>query len=260
MVLTHRKIPYQASIAQVVESPRLSSLGELLPYRGNYYLWKYVPSVPAAAIFIVLFLLLSIVHNCKMYRSRMWFCIPFVVGSYREYFQLIGKGDRAIASSATNKHIPYMIQSTFLLVPPSEACSLIRVRWLTTIFVLGDVFSFMIQSSGAGFMSAGSNTDLGQNIVIAGLVIQVIFFGLFVAVTVTFHARFRQHGVAGSSVSYFPRESMLSMLYGTSAMILVRCIFRVIEYSMGVDGYLLENEWRLYIFDGSLMITTMVAF
>jgi hypothetical protein len=56
--------------------------GELKPYRGNYYLWQYVPSLPAAIIFTIIFLVLSVAHTWKMCRKRMWFCLPFVIGGY----------------------------------------------------------------------------------------------------------------------------------------------------------------------------------
>jgi hypothetical protein len=63
---------------------QLISRGELKPYKGDFYLWKYVPSMPAAVIFIVIFLGLSIAHTWKMWTKRMWFCLPFVIGGYRE--------------------------------------------------------------------------------------------------------------------------------------------------------------------------------
>lgn len=50
------------------------------------------------------------------------------------------------------------------------------------------------------------------------------------------------------------------MLYATSALILIRCIFRIIEYAMGSEGYLLAHEWPLYIFDALLMVATMAIF
>jgi hypothetical protein len=45
-----------------------------------------------------------------------------------------------------------------------ESCSIIRVRWLSTIFVVGDVFSFLVQSGNAGFMAAGSNSKMGEKL------------------------------------------------------------------------------------------------
>jgi hypothetical protein len=62
------------------------------------------------------------------------------------------------------------------------------------------------------------------------------------------------------NVSPFDWQKLMTMLYATSALILVRSIFRIIEYVMGPDGYLLINEWPLYVFDLALMVVTMVLF
>jgi hypothetical protein len=58
--------------------------GELRPYKDDFYLWYYVPSMVAAVIFIIAFLVLSVGHTWKMWTNRMWFCLPFVVGGYCE--------------------------------------------------------------------------------------------------------------------------------------------------------------------------------
>jgi hypothetical protein len=57
---------------------------ELLPYKDGEYLWKYMPSLPLAAIFGGLFLVASLGHTWKMIRHRLWFCLPFTLGGYRE--------------------------------------------------------------------------------------------------------------------------------------------------------------------------------
>lgn len=49
-------------------------------YLGKVYLWHYVPSLPAALVFTGLFALATIAHIWKMARTRMWFCLPFVIG------------------------------------------------------------------------------------------------------------------------------------------------------------------------------------
>ncbi|KAJ4254003.1 hypothetical protein NW762_010406 [Fusarium torreyae] len=262
----------------------LVARGELLPYKGDFYLWSYLPSVPAAVIFIIVFLLLSGAHTWKMIRSRLWFCIPFVVGGYLEVIGFIG---RAMANNATDQLGPYILQSLFLLVPPSlfaasiymtlgrimrglgpkaESCSIIRVKWLTTLFVLGDVFSFLIQSTGAGMSAAGNDPSMGENIVIGGLVIQILFFGLFVVAAIVFHLRYRKIGknwravVSSNTASVFEWERMLMMLYAVSVLILIRCFFRIVEYAMGADACPLKNEWTLYIFDSLLMAIVMAIF
>lgn len=200
--------------------------------------------------------------------------------------EAVGCIGRAAANNATDHLMPYILQSVFLLVPPSlfaasiymtlgriirglgpkgESCCIIKIRWLTTIFVVGDVFGFMVQSGGAGFMAAGDDPKMGENIVVAGLFIQIIFFGIFIAAAVMFHRKYRQQHVIGGAFGTrnngeLPWESMFMTLYATSALILVHSVFRIIEYVMGSDGYLLENEWLLYVFDGLLMAAAMVIF
>jgi hypothetical protein len=49
-------------------------------YLGQVYLWHYVPNLPAAIAFTILFMLLTIVHGRVMWRTRLWFCLPFVIG------------------------------------------------------------------------------------------------------------------------------------------------------------------------------------
>lgn len=55
-------------------------------------------------------------------------------------------------------------------------------------------------------------------------------------------------------------KQSLNMLYAVSALIMVRSIFRVAEYVMGSEGYLLQHEWTLYIFDALLMALVTVIF
>lgn len=277
-----------------LEMPIYTKRGDLLPYKGDFYLWKYVPSTGAAATFLVLYLIASLLHTWKMYQKRMWFCLPFVIGGYRKLHskishlcnstdrvspvEVIGYGGRIAANNATDQLGPYIIQSVFLLVPPSlfaasiymtlgriirglgpEAMrmSIVRVDWLTKTFVIGDAFSFLVQSSGAGYMAAGSSSKTGEIIVIFGLVIQIVFFGLFVTAAVVFHMRFNNK--LGMSAA-FDWKSIMKMLYITSVLILVRSIFRIIEYAGGSSGYLLANEWPLYVFDSVLMLAVMVVF
>lgn len=57
----------------------------LEPYRGNYYLWNYLPSVPAAVIFILLFLAMTTLVSWRMYKTKTWFCVPFTIGGFCEF-------------------------------------------------------------------------------------------------------------------------------------------------------------------------------
>jgi hypothetical protein len=90
--------------------------------------------------------------------------------------------------------------------------------------------------------------------------VQVFFFSIFMLVAILFHRRANSLSVP----STFPVASVnwkryLYMLYAASLLILIRSVFRVIEYLMGNDGYLLRHEYFLYIFDAVLMTLTMAV-
>jgi hypothetical protein len=52
----------------------------------------------------------------------------------------------------------------------------------------------------------------------------------------------------------------LYVLYVTSALILIRSIFRVVEYLQGNNGYLISHEVFIYVMDALLMAIVMVIF
>jgi hypothetical protein len=143
----------------------------------------------------------------------------------------------------------------------AERYSMIPPRLLTKIFVGGDVFSFLVQGSGAGLMAGGGAHSMktGQYVVIGGLIVQVAMFGVFVVTALHFNVTFRRRGET-QTCAHVPWQGMLNMLYVTSGFIMVRNIFRVVEYGGGNDGYLLSTEWPLYVFDAVLMLATMSWF
>jgi hypothetical protein len=101
---------------------------------------------------------------------------------------------------------------------------------------------------------------LGQNIITAGLAIQVLFFGFFVIVGGIFHYRVKRSPTIRSSSPDIPWERYIWALYIASVCILIRSLFRVVEYVMGESGYLLSHEIFLYIFDATLMLLTMAIY
>ena len=100
--------------------------------------------------------------------------------------------------------------------------------------------------------------DLGQNIVVGGLVVQILFFGFFLVVAAMFHLRIHQNPTA--EARDVPWKHHIITLYAASILILIRSILRVVEYQQGNDGYLLGHEVFLYIFDAILMLGVIVLF
>jgi hypothetical protein len=100
----------------------------------------------------------------------------------------------------------------------------------------------------------------GENIIIGGLVVQILFFGCFMITSFLFHTRMRRVPTSRVLAHQPPWERHLFVLYAASALILVRSVFRLVEYAQGNDGYLISHEVFLYLFDSLLMWATMVLF
>ena len=194
--------------------------------------------------------------------------------------QTISYGTRVVSHYHTDEIAPYAVQSSLILLAPvfyaasiymmlgrlirsvnSGHLSIIRPTRLTKLFVAGDVISLTVQGNAAGLTVKTNTRALGEHIITAGLLIQLILFGFFVVAAVMFHVRMHRAAAKKPELRLdVPWRQGLRMLYACSALIIVRSVFRIIEYTMGVDGYLLSNEWPIYVFDALLMWAVQMVF
>ncbi|KAL6416332.1 hypothetical protein AUP68_00549 [Ilyonectria robusta] len=152
-----------------------------------------------------------------------------------------------------------MILGRLIRTVGGERLSLIPVRWVTRIFVAGDVIAFGLQAEGGSIQSAGTLQlyETGEKVIIGGLFVQIFVFGFFVFISVLFHRRLHRNPTTETMQGVVPWRRYLYILYASSMLILVRSIFRVIEYLQGNGGYLISHEIFLYIFDALLMAIVM---
>lgn len=256
-------VPPSHSEQLIVHHPKSTMADTTNP---EYVLWPYTPSVAGGAIAAIVFALLTCAHVFRLVKNRTWFCIPFVIGalvclSFRSFpfiltllqFETIGYAARAAAHSDTVSKTPYIIQSVLILIAPilfaasiymilgrlimrtdSANYSLVRAKWVTKIFVTGDVFCFFIQSGGAGMLVQAKDKDgvkMGENIILGGLILQILIFLFFVIIAGTWHRRLETRPTAASAD--IPWQKMVRFLYAASAFITIRNMCRVVEYAMG---------------------------
>ncbi|OAX78915.1 hypothetical protein ACJ72_06775 [Emergomyces africanus] len=244
----------------------------------DFELYRYIPSLPAAIISVVVFAILTAGHTWRLLRARAFYFTAFTVGGL---FQTIGYCGRIWGHFDKLSLGGFIIQAILILVAPAlyaasiymilgrlirtlraENLSLIPVKWVTKIFVTGDVLSFSLQAGGGGIQ--GGRTlklfEMGEKIIVAGLFTQIAVFGFFVATTVLFHRRVVVTPTQIAAQGVIPWRRHIYVLYSTSAIILIRSIFRVIEYLQGNGGYLISHEVFLYIFDMILMVLVMGIF
>jgi hypothetical protein len=155
-----------------------------------------------------------------------------------------------------------MVLGRLIKLVDGEPNSIIRLKWLTKMFVTGDCVSFFVQSMGGGIQAAGTLQllHIGEKIIVTGLFIQILFFGMFLISAVVFHYRINLVPTALSSSTDIPWRQHIRNLYLTSGIILVRSVFRVVEYLIGNSGWILSHEYMLYTFDAILMLSVVVIF
>ncbi|KAK0228173.1 putative RTM1-like protein [Armillaria fumosa] len=243
---------------------------------SDYELYRYTPSIVAAAIFAVIFFLSSFFQTWRTFKTRSWYFSAMIVGGLMESIGYIGR----IMSHSNPKTLgPYIMQTLLLLVAPAlfaaaiyvvlgriirmlhaERFSLIRINWLTKFFVLGDVISFLLQSGGGGIMASSNGHNsmkTGQYVIVIGLLVQILWFGGFIFVAGVFHYRMRVVPTVTEKTNW---RRLMHVLYAASVLILVRSIFRVIEFAQGNDGYFMRSEVWIYVFDSVLMAGVITLF
>ncbi|RDW56848.1 hypothetical protein BP5796_12915 [Coleophoma crateriformis] len=251
-------------------------MAELKPLKSGYYIWTYLPSQPAAAIFAILFIVSSLAHIWFLVQRRTWFCIVLTIGCIME---ALGFAIRIQAHDNTDKLMPYIIQNLFILlapiffaatiymtlsrvirsVPHGASCSMITPQKLTRVFVTGDILSLVIQgnSTPLTIIANGKYAKYSNYVVMLGLLLQLVMFAVFGITAMVFHKRYsRRSSLAGNDLW----RKQIHMLYVVSVLIMVRSIYRMIEYATGTTGYLMTHEWALYLFDATLMWIATVVF
>jgi hypothetical protein len=273
-------------------SEAISNLAE----RSDYVFYHYTP-IKWVSVHYALYFLLAlgveiylVVSGERRFKSEVsskhrkryvGIMVPLMIGIT---FEAIGYIARAKSSSDREAMMPYVVQSVMLLIAPAfivatiymclgetirslkaEGYSIIPLKYLTKIFVSGDVLSFLMQSSGGGMMAKGQNSGgFGQKLIVIGLFVQVAFFGCFIIVMSLFAWRIYHSPTPVSSSLKRTRPTFgnwkhgLAVLVMSSVLILIRSIYRIAEYIQGTDGYLQSQEVFLFAFDSVLMFVSVV--
>ncbi|KAL6237722.1 hypothetical protein BDW75DRAFT_72029 [Aspergillus navahoensis] len=164
----------------------------------------------------------------------------------------------------------------FVVVPREQR--IIKVcwvppRWITPIFVGFDIGALMLQLIGAVMITSGngnSQDDIdtfnrGRDLALVGVIVQIVAFGLFTVAAIRLNFTSKKFIMHTPEPAYEerqkfsmafqdkPRKSdwphLLRAVNFSTVMILIRSIYRLLEFTEGHDGYINTHEWPFYIFD-----------
>ncbi|KAL0261330.1 hypothetical protein SLS55_002760 [Diplodia seriata] len=250
-----------------------------MPGSTQQFFAQYEPSLAAAITVTALFAITTAVHIAQITRHRTLYFIPFAIGGICEIAGYIARSIAAAQYPNTGK-APYIAQTILPLMAPSQfaaamymllgcvirttdggALCLVRASWLTKIITVGDIASGIIQSIGGITMAtAASKTAIerGEDYIALGLAVQLVVLCMFAAASVHYGVRLRNNPTVASR--YVCWQSNMGVLYLTIGLILVRTVFRLVEYVQGDAGILRSSEIYLYVLDAALMLSVMLAF
>ncbi len=222
----------------------------------------------------------------KVFKIYVCCLIPFLLGNLSDAIGYIARV--ALHFDKTSRGF-YTKQAVFLLVGPAfmaatiyilfgklvvllngEKYSPIKINYLTSFFVAIDFISLIIQSVGAG-VSGGSDADkvnTGLWVVFAGLLIQVLLFVLLIIIDIRFvYMMSKEPTDTSIEMRHSPSKvknwkAVNILLIVSSLLIMVRSIFRMVEYAEGSNGNgaIWKFETYLFALDGGPIAMASILF
>ncbi|KAJ6596360.1 RTA1 like protein-domain-containing protein [Mycena vulgaris] len=153
-------------------------------------------------------------------------------------------------------------------------CLPIRPTRIVKLFVGSDITTFVLQGCGGGLTAiGGSIANVGDKISMFGLSLQLLSFAIFTVLLLNFGLRLRTEfpdawrpEIRGRPFKLFSREPVQDwrVLYFTICLtcigILVRSVFRIIEFAGGYTGFVSTHESYFYIFDALPLWISMTLY
>ncbi|KAI1080270.1 RTA1 like protein-domain-containing protein [Whalleya microplaca] len=248
-------------------------------------IWLYAPNKGAPVFFAVAFLATGAVHFWQAMHYKSWrltglyvFCaLVFVAGfiarelgafDYKDLVKYIVSICLCYAAPPLYELANYYVLGRILYFVPYYS-PIHPGRVLTTFAAISMVIE-TLNGVGASYVSNQSlptkTQQAGKTLLQAALVMQLVVVTLFITLAVTFQIRCRRNGINHVKVN----QALLT-LYVSSTIIMVRCIYRAVEFfDLSNANYsspdfdpstlspIIRYEWFFYVFEATLMLCNSV--
>ncbi|KAJ9610264.1 hypothetical protein H2200_005041 [Cladophialophora chaetospira] len=180
----------------------------------------------------------------------------------------------------------------FFLPKGEDKVYKIRARSITRMFVLFDITAFIVQAAGGTMTGPGSSAKVqktGLNIYTGGVGIQLFFLVIFVSLAVGLQRKINALKRSFAKSGYIDEESryepmtlpgqsefrvdspspelagdlkltvpLLRLVYVTLGLIILRNIYRLVEFGIGMNSPTVTHEWYSYVFDAVPMFFALI--
>ncbi|KAF2500062.1 RTA1-domain-containing protein [Lophium mytilinum] len=245
---------------------------------------SYLPNLGGNVVYLACFFVLLGIQMFFGIKHKTWtFLGSMIMGLLLEIIGYIGRIMLHNNPFIMNNFLVYLICLTIgpaffsgciylclgrIITVVGPENSRLQPRTYAKIFIGCDLFALVLQAVGGALASTAKDhagSQQGTNVMIAGLVSQVISMVLFMALWLDFTIRVRKAKAMGSLGRSQPplyntlRNSriftgfQLSLVIAT-VLIFIRCIYRVAELAGGFDSAIANSEVSFMIFEGPMII------
>jgi hypothetical protein len=200
--------------------------------------------------------------------------------------EVIGYVGRIILYNNPWDEIGFQIQICCLIISPAfvsaglyltlkhivinfgEAWSRLPPVWYTRIFIAGDILSLVLQGSGGGIAATADDgsslQDTGTNLMVAGVVLQVVVLFCFGALLVEYTIRtyHRRDQLSDTAMTLFHKTSFRCFVFAIIIGFLgifIRCVYRIPELTGGWGSELMRNETDFIVLGGVMIVLSVLV-
>ncbi|KAJ0420273.1 RTA1 like protein-domain-containing protein [Aspergillus carlsbadensis] len=247
---------------------------------------QYLPLLWAQILFMAIFGAAVIPQLIFGIRYKTWtFMVAMVLGLIGE---VIGYGGRIMIHDNPFKLdgflmylVPLTIAPAFftaaiyltlsrIVVAYGEKISYFKPRTYTVTFITFDVIALILQAAGGAMASTAepgdqAATDLGVNVMIAGLAWQVVSLGIFTIMATYFYLRVRKATTTDFNPDFVTLRSkpyFKASLWGfavAALVIIIRSVYRCLELRDGFNGELANDEVTFMILEAAMIAIAVIA-
>ncbi|EMD60833.1 hypothetical protein COCSADRAFT_192685 [Bipolaris sorokiniana ND90Pr] len=247
-------------------------------------IYGYYPNLGANVFFAAYFGLAFVFQIYFGIRYKTWtYMIALGCGCLAECIGYIG---RILLHENPWNDVGFNIQIVLLIFAPAflaagiyltlkhvviqfgQEWSRLRPSWYTYIFIAADLLSLVLQSAGGALAATAEDgdaiLDIGTNIMIAGIIWQVVALALFGLLVLEYSIRTyrRRDRLSPSALALWENRRFkffCSAVIVAYVTILVRCVYRIPELLGGWGGELMQEEVEFIILEGAMIAITVLA-
>ncbi|KAI2728059.1 hypothetical protein CBS147354_2592 [Penicillium roqueforti] len=252
------------------------------PVEGTIY--GYAPDLVFSVEFCLIFGACSLIQLGQMIRWRLWsFSIAVILGSSTE---VIGYFGRILLNRNPYSSAGFKTQICTLTLAPAfwsaaiyltlkhavnilgQQNSALRAKWYPYLFVTCDTVSLILQGAGGGLAAAAKTTkasDMGSNVMLAGIVWQVVTLTIFGVMSGHFLLRIKnapKDGLTVEARKVWNSRNFWVFFWGIFVAFIttyVRCVYRIAEMAGGWKNHIMQNELDFTILESIMCSVSVIA-